>query len=194
VCGFYWTEGLRGLGWAVDAVPTLKGGSGLGIPSPPAMWLRDDAVPLHTPAIQDAERLQGFPADWTETAADNGGRGSRWKLIGNAVSVPVAEWVGERLRYDRGEWDEDDLTEQPVTGRWPVAAWGQGKRAYSVPVSTWPRRERLRRLGDFIAHETTPLSHRAASGFYARTQRSGLRFAEGFLDAVRQHVEATVVL
>lgn len=34
-CGFYWTEGLRGLGWAIDAVPTLKGGSGLGIPSPP---------------------------------------------------------------------------------------------------------------------------------------------------------------
>ena len=25
-CGFYWTEGLRGLGWAIDAVPTLKGG------------------------------------------------------------------------------------------------------------------------------------------------------------------------
>src|SRR5690606_8558236 len=23
--GFYWTEGLRGLGWAEDAVPTLKG-------------------------------------------------------------------------------------------------------------------------------------------------------------------------
>ena len=28
--GFYWTEGNRGLGWAVDAVPTIKGGSGLG--------------------------------------------------------------------------------------------------------------------------------------------------------------------
>ncbi len=27
VCGFYWTEGTRGLGWAEDAVPTLKGGS-----------------------------------------------------------------------------------------------------------------------------------------------------------------------
>lgn len=26
--GFYWTEGLTGLGWAKDAVPTLKGGSG----------------------------------------------------------------------------------------------------------------------------------------------------------------------
>ncbi len=26
--GFYWTEGLRGLGWAHRAVPTIKGGSG----------------------------------------------------------------------------------------------------------------------------------------------------------------------
>lgn len=26
-CGFYWTEGNTGLGWAVDAIPTLKGGS-----------------------------------------------------------------------------------------------------------------------------------------------------------------------
>ena len=33
-CGFYWTEGNKGLGWAVDAVPTLKGGSTIGIPSP----------------------------------------------------------------------------------------------------------------------------------------------------------------
>lgn len=32
--GFYWTEGLGGLGWAVDSVPTLKNGSTIGIPSP----------------------------------------------------------------------------------------------------------------------------------------------------------------
>src|SRR5215813_2619965 len=38
-CGFYWTEGLKGLGWAIDAVPTLKGGSTVGIPSPPAIRL-----------------------------------------------------------------------------------------------------------------------------------------------------------
>ena len=31
-CGFYWTEGHRGLGWAIDAIPPLKGGSGLAIP------------------------------------------------------------------------------------------------------------------------------------------------------------------
>ena len=29
--GFYWTEGTRGLGGAVDAIPTLKGGSAVGI-------------------------------------------------------------------------------------------------------------------------------------------------------------------
>jgi DNA (cytosine-5)-methyltransferase 1 len=190
VCGFYWTEGLRGLGWAVDAIPTLKGGSGLGIPSPPAMWLRGESLPLHMPEIRDAERLQGFPVDWTVLAAENGGRGARWKLVGNAVSVPVAEWVGDRLRYDRGRWDNDELTDAPITRRWPGAAWGEHDRAYAVAVSAWPRRERLMRLGAFLNHETTPLSHRAASGFYKRTQRSGLRFVNGFLDAVRQHIEA----
>jgi DNA (cytosine-5)-methyltransferase 1 len=56
--GFYWTEGLRGLGWAVDAVPTLKGGSTIGIPSPPAVLLTDGRIV--TPDIGDAERLQVF--------------------------------------------------------------------------------------------------------------------------------------
>ena len=46
-CGFYWTEGVRGLGWAVDGVPTLKGGSTIGIPSPPAIWM-PDGVDRHT--------------------------------------------------------------------------------------------------------------------------------------------------
>ncbi len=93
-CGFYWTEGLRGLGWAVDAVPTLKGGSTIGIPSPPAMWDPRDGS-MTTPEIRDAERLQGFEADWTLPALDVDGvrRGHRWKLVGNAVSVPVARWV-----------------------------------------------------------------------------------------------------
>jgi DNA (cytosine-5)-methyltransferase 1 len=190
VCGFYWTEGLRGLGWAVDAVPTLKGGSGIGIPSPPAMWRRGLHIPLHTPDIRDAERLQGFPADWTAAATDNGhrGHGVRWKLVGNAVSVPVAQWVGERLGCNRGSWDEGDLGHEPVVGRWPGAAWGEKDQAYAVPVSTWPRREPFVRLGDFLEHETKPLSHKAAAGFYARTKRAKLRFMPEFIEAVREHL------
>ena len=58
--GFYWTEGLRGLGWARDAVPTLKGGSAVGIPSPPAVWIL--SAPLGqrivVPSIAEAEALQ----------------------------------------------------------------------------------------------------------------------------------------
>jgi DNA (cytosine-5)-methyltransferase 1 len=61
--GFYWTEGIRGLGWAPDAIPTMKNGSTVGIPSPPAVLMPDGTVV--TPDIRDAERLQGFPADWT---------------------------------------------------------------------------------------------------------------------------------
>ena len=93
-CGFYWTEGLRGLGWAVDSVPTLKGGSTIGIPSPPAIWNPQDGS-ITTPEIRDAERFQGFDPDWTLPALEIEGvrRGHRWKLVGNAVSVPVARWV-----------------------------------------------------------------------------------------------------
>ena len=56
--GFYWTEGIRGLGWARDAIPTLKNGSTVGIASPPAILLPSGRVV--TPDIRDAERLQGF--------------------------------------------------------------------------------------------------------------------------------------
>ena len=42
--GFYWTEGTRGLGWVPDAVPTLKVGSSVGIPAPPAILMPDGRV------------------------------------------------------------------------------------------------------------------------------------------------------
>jgi DNA (cytosine-5)-methyltransferase 1 len=192
VYGFYWTEGRRGLGWAVDAVPTLKGGSGLGIASPPAIWFPGDELPLRTPDLRDAERLQGFDAEWTAPADELGRRGARWKLIGNAVSVPVAGWVGARLAQDRGRWDDGELREQPVCRPWPLAAWGEDQEAYAVRVSAWPRRDKFQRLGNFLEYETAPLSFRAARGFRdrARHEDTRLNFTDGFIEAVEQHVEA----
>jgi DNA (cytosine-5)-methyltransferase 1 len=93
--GFYWTEGTKGLGWAANAVPTLKGGSTVGVPSPPAVWLPSGEIV--TVGLRDAERLQGFPADWALPAESVSRRSMRWKLVGNAVSVPVAKWLGRRL-------------------------------------------------------------------------------------------------
>lgn len=187
LCGFYWTEGLRGLGWAVDGVPTLKGGSTIGIPSPPAIW-DPRAGSITTPDIRDAERLQGFEADWTEPAVAVSGvrQGHRWKLIGNAVSVPVAEWVGQRLRDATGDVPATTLLPRGVA--WPRAAWGHKRRVYSVDVSTFPVSAPSTPLDEFLSYARSPLSHRAASGFLSRALVSGLRFEDGFLDDVRRHV------
>lgn len=190
-CGFYWTEGIRGLGWAVDAIPTLKGGSTVGIPSPPAIWIPQlDQVVL--PDVRDAERLQGFAPDWTEAAGSARGtrarHGHRWKLVGNAVSVPLARWIGNRLRSDG---DYDAVNDQPldVTGSWPKAAWGCSGKAYRVAVSAWPLHTPTRHLLDFLEYPTKPLSARATEGFLRRTQVSRLRFPPGFLPSVRRHLE-----
>jgi DNA (cytosine-5)-methyltransferase 1 len=190
-CGFYWTEGLRGLGWAVDAVPTLKGGSTIGIPSPPAIWNPRDGS-ITTPEIRDVERLQGFEADWTLPALEVEGvrRGHRWKLVGNAVSVPVARWVGERLARP-GIFDEARTAEKLGRGlAWPKAAFGRkGADRHAVAVSMWPVNYAREHLSKFIEYPRAPLSHRAASGFKGRLDLSPLNYPREFGEALARHVE-----
>ena len=41
----------------------------------------------------ECERLQGFPDDWTSGQADS----NRYKQMGNAVAVPVVEWIISRM-------------------------------------------------------------------------------------------------
>jgi site-specific DNA-cytosine methylase len=41
----------------------------------------------------ECERLQGFPDGWTAGFADT----VRYRMLGNAVAVPVAEWIGKRI-------------------------------------------------------------------------------------------------
>ena len=42
---------------------------------------------------RECERLQGFPDDWTEGQSDS----TRYKMMGNAVTVPVVEWIVQRM-------------------------------------------------------------------------------------------------
>lgn len=182
-CGFYWTEGIRGLGWAVDAVPTLKGGSTVGIPSPPAILLPNREVVM--PDIRDAERLQGFPANWTKPAESVGKSGLRWKLVGNAVSVRAAAWVGRRLSSP-GRVCEFPLSNIRGT-HWPTAAWNVGDGRVAADASEWPLRRKYISLLDYLRHPPKPLSLKAARGFLSRTAKSGLRFPDGFIDAVSAH-------
>jgi DNA (cytosine-5)-methyltransferase 1 len=58
---FYSTEN-HASGNNVDISPTLKVGSGLGIPSPPAVQ-RESMVRRLTPT--ECERLMGWPDGWT---------------------------------------------------------------------------------------------------------------------------------
>jgi|SRR5882672_7510456 len=188
MCGFYWTEGNRGLGWAVDAIPTLKGGSAWGIPSPPAIWDPKNGT-LSLPDIRDAERFQGFTSGWTEPAIEIDGvrRTHRWKLVGNAVNVAVARWLGDRINNPSGGLPTS--TPHLVGERWPNAAWGHRGKVYAVASSTFPVRRKPTQLRDFLKHPTTPLSLRAASGFLARAEESCLRFEPTFLNDVRRYVD-----
>ena len=187
LCGFYWTEGLRGLGWAVDAIPTLKGGSACGIASPPAIWDPADGS-LTTPHIDDAERLQGFPKGWTLPAVDvpRVRRNHRWKLLGNAVSVPVAEWIGQRLVRATGHLPA--MSPVPRGASWPQAAFGYKGNVFAADVSSFPVKRRLRHLREFLRYPRSPLSHRAALGFFSRAMTSGLRFEDRFLEDVKRHI------
>lgn len=184
--GFYWTEGVRGLGAAVQAVPTLKGGSTIGIPSPPAILLPDGD--LVTPDIKDAERLQGFPRNWTRPAEAVARRGARWKLVGNAVSVMAAAWIGRRLTRP-GAFTPTAPLEIERGSPWPKVAWSVGDGRWTDAVSTWPVRRECPPIHEFLRHPTRPLSVKATAGFLARTEQSTLRFPEGFLEAVRAHLE-----
>ena len=182
--GFYWTEGLRGLGWAADAVPTLKGGSTIGIPSPPAIMMTSGKV--ITPDIRDAERLQGFQSDWTEPAEAIVKQSIRWNLVGNAITVPVAAWLGARLNnpdeYDCGR----DRFLRP-NARWPKAARFDGKTRFAVEINAYPRWAPRRPLADFLLFPGKPLSLRATNGFLSRAARAKLRFAPGFLERLQEH-------
>jgi DNA (cytosine-5)-methyltransferase 1 len=190
-CGFYWTEGVRGLGWAVNAVPTLKGGSTIGIPSPPGIVLPSREIV--TPEIRDAERMQGFPVDWTKPAVLDPKRrnGPRWKLVGNAVSVPVAKWVGTCLSNPRPYGALKDLPLGQGES-WPMAAWCVGGRIHKANVSKWPKRYKQKPLSEFLKYTPRPLSARATAGFLKRTQSSSLCFPEGFLEAIQEHLEHMV--
>ncbi|MBR1197787.1 DNA (cytosine-5-)-methyltransferase [Bradyrhizobium sp. AUGA SZCCT0158] len=183
--GFYWTEGVRGLGWAVDSVPTLKNGSTVGIASPPAILLPSGEV--ITPDIRDAERLQGFPENWTRPAERVGRASLRWSLVGNAVTVPVATWLGRRLNRPVKYEVSRDL-ELPANGRWPTAARYDGNRRCAVRINCYPKWGTRPALTQFLRYAGKPLSARATRGFLSRTERAKLRFADGFQDRLREHL------
>ena len=123
---------------------------------------------------------RAFPPGGRRAAVEDAGTrpGHRWKLVGNAVSVPVAKWLGGQL-VEPGTYDAaGDRALQPGDA-WPTAAWGRDGVAHRAAVGQWPARRPYRHLEGFL-RDPAPLSQRATAGF--------LRRAETQLAAVRGRV------
>lgn len=180
--GFYWTEGNRGLGWGENCVPTLKGGSTISIPSPPAILMPDMSV--ITPDVRDAERLQALPSGWTEA----GSRRRRWLLVGNAVNVEVSTWLGAQLAAPGG-CNADVGARLERGSSWPAAACWDGTHRYALEATPWPVSYPMSDLATFLRHPGAPLSLRATAGFYRRICASKLRFRDGFKTAIASHLQ-----
>ena len=180
--GFYWTEGRSGLGLTVDGIPPLKVGSALGIASPPAVLFPDGEV--LTPSLEACERLQGFECGWTDIPGGAIKRGARWRMVGNAVSVPVAQWVAARIQ-DPGE--VADLGEISLANwrGWPDAAWNVGGERIGVNATDRPLSAPRPSIVDFRDPTWSRLSDRALDGFIGRAEAGGLRMPDGFLNALR---------
>lgn len=183
--GFYWTEGRSGHGLTSDAIPPLKSGSGVGIPSPPAVLLPNGRVV--TPPIEAIERFQGFPPGWTSTLEKfNRGR-NRWRLVGNAVSVPVAKWIGRRLLTPL-EYDNSLDTPFTLGERWPSAAWFMGESRMKARVSEYPLHIRRGRLSAYATDKWPEISTRALEGFLRRAYEGNLKFPQGFLSILEENL------
>lgn len=105
-----------------EGISALLDTSGGGYREPMVVRDEDEGEPT-TPDIEgikirkltpkECERLQGFPDEWTAKGVKKDGDeveisdNQRYKQLGNAVSVPVVKFIGERIKYtiediDRG--------------------------------------------------------------------------------------------
>lgn len=184
--GFYWTEGRYALGLVDDAVPTLKAGSTIGIPSPPAILFPSGEISM--PEIRDAERLQGFPEDWTKPAEQIAKASMRWRLIGNAVTVNVVSWIAKKI-LSPTNYDASQDTEIPRGATWPKAAWGECGVTHKSNASCFPASFRRSTIEKYLKFPRKALSLKAARGFYGRFSNSGLKAPEYFSQKIQDYID-----
>jgi DNA (cytosine-5)-methyltransferase 1 len=170
----------------------------------------EDGVRRMTP--KEYERLQGFPDFWTLPASydvnDEDTDTLRYTAVGNAVSIPVVEWVAKRINtllgidtenmtsdeyktyvpeFSKTDWVRDaltgiDFTDSTKAYKWPKAglAWMEGY--IGANVSPTPETQIQSSLLDVI--ETTSVSRKyyltpnAAEGILRRVDNQGRKLFE----------------
>lgn len=180
--GFYWTAGLQSICYSRGFVPTLKVGSGLSIPSPPAIHFENCARKL-TP--DECLLLQGFtPAEFTGLKAKD-----IYRMAGNAVALPVGRFVLRSL--------DAPSAPQPLTTGFAYAAPSGFYRDGLLRAIEHSASRLSVSLHEFVdLGNRAPLSARASAGLVARLRRSGkpcppdlmellTKYAGEMLDAAR---------
>ena len=81
------SDGFRLQGDVINTLTAFMGTGGNNV----SMVAKETTVRRLTPV--ECERLQGFPDDWTANQADS----NRYKQMGNAVAVPVVQWIINRM-------------------------------------------------------------------------------------------------
>lgn len=175
VAAFYWTAGIQGINWSVGYSPTLKVGSALSIPSPPAVFYRDV---VRTISVREAIALQGFPQTPFKGLAPS----AVYRMMGNAVALPVGRFVAKSLNTPRPHLSGQlvpTCLEQSLFGDgcwpacWPKAGLKSGSEffEYLDPAGTAPLANGLEDLLNLDSEAR--LSSRAANGLLSRLERSG---------------------
>lgn len=85
------------------------------------VWYPDGRVRRFTP--NEVERVQGFPDDWTKPRHADPRQSDRvdslrYHAVGNAVTPPVAEWVGRRLTDVLRRQDQEALQASLQADAW----------------------------------------------------------------------------
>jgi len=185
-CGFYWTEGKYAIGLYQNGIPTLKCGSTIGIPSAPAIAFPNGEV--GSPDIRDGERFQGFPPDWTKPAEDIAKPSSRWKLVGNAVTVDVVAWIATKILHPE-KYESSQDKELKEGKKWPAAAWGMNGERYISTSSLYPVERKEVSLLEYLQYPCKPLSLKAAKGFEYRLNIGNVHCPQFFRNAIKEYVQ-----
>jgi DNA (cytosine-5)-methyltransferase 1 len=172
--GFYWTAGLQGINFSVGYSPTLKVGSSLSIPSPPAVTY-GDVVRQISP--REALRLQGFPqAPFAKLPPK-----AVFRMMGNAVARPVGQFATasvSQVNYRVSGALEPMYTnsslfeEKALLKRWPRAGIRTPEATFRFidPLDEAPKANNLEEVLDL--EDDSALSRRAAAGLLKRLDSS----------------------
>ncbi len=155
----------------------------------------------------ESERLQGFPDNWTAPINYQGDPESintlRYTAIGNAVSVPVVEWLAKRLYVELGKtsrdsWDianinklipefknsiwstkldEVDFSNEEIKHKWERGGIAWKDSVIQCSINPTPSAIVESSLSDLIEKEDVAqcyyLSPNAAEGIIRRVNRQG---------------------